>query len=136
MRLETLNIIARNLRTLRTFKAISQVRMATDLGLSKVTYANYENGKSTPDAEFLYKVAITYGIDMNILFEENPNNFLLGISKCEFYDKDAKVFLSYYQKLSAFSRGMLVEYCINLIERDNLISVNRATLEARYKRKK
>ena len=126
MRLETLNIIARNLRTLRTFKAISQVRMATDLGLSKVTYANYENGKSTPDAEFLYKVAITYGIDMN----------LLGISKCEFYDKDAKVFLSYYQKLSAFSRGMLVEYCINLIERDNLISVNSATLEAKYKRKK
>ena len=136
MRIETQKTIARNLRTLRAYKAISQVRMAVDLGLSKDLYASYETGKSAPDAEFLYNVSHIYGIRMSSLFEENPDNFLMAISECEYFDQDALQLMSYYLKLSAFSRGMLMEYCIQLIERDNLIAVNRATFEAKHKKKK
>ena len=135
MRIETLKIIARNLRTLRRSKAISQVRMAVDLGVSKATYSSYELGKSVPDAEFLYDVSVLYGIRMSALFEENEQNFMLALSDTQYYDQDAVLLRKRYEKLSAFSRGMLMEYCCQMIERDKLIAVNRATFEIKHKKR-
>ena len=136
LKLKTQQIIARNLKILRTVKAISQVRMATDLGLTKQQYASYELGDRQPDAEFLYNVSKIYGIRMSALFEENEANFLLATSDSEYYDQDAVLFREQYEKLSAFSRGMLMEYCFQMLERDRLIAVNRATFEMKHKKKK
>ena len=134
MRIETQKIIARNLRTLRTYKGISQVRMAVDLGITKALYSCYELGKSAPDAEFLYDVSRIYGIRMSSLFEENESNFLIAISDCEYYDHDALILRKHYDKLSSFSRGMLIEYCFQMIEREKVIAVNRATFELKHKK--
>lgn len=54
MKLETQMLIAKNIRTLRTSKCISQTDFAKMVGVSRSTYASYELGNRVPDAETLF----------------------------------------------------------------------------------
>lgn len=135
MKLETQMCIARNIRILRTQQAISQVRMAVDLGLTKELFAGYELGKRTPDAEFLYKLALRYNIKMDALFEKDAQVFISLIADKEYADDHLAALIDTYLKLTAFSRGMLLEKSMQLLERDKEIARNRAALQARLQQK-
>jgi len=135
MKLETQMCIARNIRILRAHQAISQVRMAVDLGMTKELFAGYEQGKRTHDAEFLYKLALRYNIKMDALFEKDAQVFMTLIADKEYADDHLATLIDTYLKLTAFSRGMLLEKAMQLLERDKEIARNRAALQARLQQK-
>ena len=131
MKIEKQQIIARNLRDLRTYCAVSQTRFAVDLGLSRVTYSGYETGKITPDAELLYKIALRHGIKVNDLFITDKGLFLSVISGCYYYEDSLATLAETYEKLSAFGKGMLLEKANQLLEQDKIIQKNREALMQR-----
>ena len=131
MKLETQKIVARNLSALRTFCAVSQTRFAVDLGLSRMTYSAYETGKITPDAEILYKISLRHGIKINDLFITDKDQFLSAIAGVYYYDDNLAILAETYEKLSAFSKGMLQEKANHLLEQDKVIQKNREALMAR-----
>ncbi|MBS5335539.1 MAG: helix-turn-helix transcriptional regulator [Anaerovoracaceae bacterium] len=127
MKLETQMLIARNLRTLRTSKCISQAYFAKELGVSRSTYVSYEMGTRVPDAEVLFSIAQFFGLNMNVLFESNQYNFLSHLENCDIYDKELLKLLENYRTLSSFAKGMLLERSVALVEWDKLIEANKAT---------
>ena len=127
MKLETQMLIARNLRTLRTSKCISQAYFAKELGVSRSTYVSYEMGTRVPDAEVLFSIAQFFGLNMNALFESNQYNFLSHLENCDIYDKELLKLLENYRTLSSFAKGMLLERSVALVEWDKLIEANKAT---------
>ena len=126
MKLETQMLIARNLRTLRTSKCISQAYFARELGVSRSTYVSYEMGTRVPDAEVLFSIAQFFGLNMNVLFESNQYNFLSHLENCDIYDKELLKLLENYRTLSSFAKGMLLERSVALVEWDKLIEANKA----------
>ena len=135
MKIETQKIIARNLRLLRAKCAVSQVRMAVDVGLTRLLYAAYESGKTTPDAEVLYKLAQRHGIKMNYFFIENEQDYLTAISGGYYYDDTLALLVQTYDKLSNFAKGMLIERANQLLEQDKIIQKNREALEKKKPKK-
>lgn len=135
MKLETQQCIARNMRMLRTQQGVSQVRMAVDLGLTKAMYASYELGNREPDAEVLYNLALRCNIRMEYFFEKDPNEFLRKIAGKQYADDHMALLVQYYMSLSSFSKGMLIEKCNQLLERDKEIARNREALAARLAKK-
>lgn len=135
MKIETQKLIARNLRLLRASCGVSQVRMAVDVGLTRLLYAAYESGNTAPDTEILYKLAIRNGIKMEYFFIENSEDFLACISGSHYYD-DTLANLAYtFEKLSNFAKGMLIEKANQLLEQDKQIRANREALEKRKPKK-
>ena len=122
MKLETQMLIARNLRTLRTSKCISQAYFAKEIGVSRSTYVSYEMGTR---AEVLFNIAQTFGLDMNVLFESNQYNFLGYLEHCELYDRELLKLLDNYRNLSSFAKGMLLERSVALVEWDKLVEANK-----------
>ena len=131
MKLETQICIAKNIRMLRTLQGVSQVRMAVDLGLSKDNYAGYELGNKEPDAEFLYKLALRCNIKMDAFFEKNEKEFLRMIAQKQYADDHLALLIDHYKDLSSFSKGMLLEKALQLLERDKEIERNRELLKKR-----
>ena len=125
MKLETQMLIARNLRTLRTSKCISQAYFAKEIGVSRSTYVSYEMGTRVPDAEVLFNIAQTFGLDMNVLFESNQYNFLGYLEHCELYDRELLKLLDNYRNLSSFAKGMLLERSVALVDWDKLVEANK-----------
>lgn len=136
MKLETQMLIARNLRTLRTSKCISQAYFAKEIGVSRSTYASYETGTRVPDAEVLFTIAQFFGLDMNVLFESNQYNFLGHLENCDIYDKEMLKLLNNYKSLSSFAKGMLLERSSALVEWDKLIEANKTTASTLLKKSK
>ncbi len=128
MKLETQQIVARNLRILRAHCAVSQTRFAVDLGLSRVTYSGYETGKVTPDPELLYKISQRCGIKMNDLFTVQREDFIAIIEGLYYYDDNLARIAEIYEKLSFFTKGMLTERAIQLYEQQTITEKNKAAL--------
>lgn len=75
MKLETQMLIAKNIRTLRTSKCISQTDFAKMVGVSRSTYASYELGNRVPDAETLFLIAKKFGLNMIYSLNVITTNF-------------------------------------------------------------
>ena len=85
MNMNLQKIIARNLKALRKQSNLTQVQMAESIGLNRSTYITYELGRITPDPEILYRVAVRYGIKIDLLFEEKEEVFMGRIADSKFY---------------------------------------------------
>lgn len=70
-----------NLRLIRTQKNLSQQTVADALGINRVTYTNYENGKREPDMETLKKLAQYFGVSIDFLLNFIPP--VLPEKECE-----------------------------------------------------
>lgn len=133
MNLETQKRISANLKMLRTCKNLSQNKMSEMLGVSRSLYVQYETGRRSLDAEVLYKISNRFGIDMGILFEANPQDFLNQISSSQFCSDELVELIELYRKLSPFTRGMLMEHALYLLDWDRYRKNNNKTLEERKK---
>ncbi|BAK94158.1 helix-turn-helix domain-containing protein [Tetragenococcus halophilus] len=61
-------MFAERLKELRKSKPhLTQTDMAKHLGVAKTTYASYEQGKRTPDAELQHKIADYFGVTLDYL---------------------------------------------------------------------
>jgi len=118
MKVSTQKSIGRNLRTLRTCNNLSQTDMAGAAGLTRSTYVQYELGNRTPDAEALYDVAMHFGLDMKIFFEEDSEKFMGELSFAKGCRDGKDELLANYGKLTPFYKGMLLEKSNQLVEWD------------------
>lgn len=57
--------IARNIRSLREEKKLSQDQLAEKLFVTRQTVSNYETGRSRPDVEMLMRIAEALDVDVN-----------------------------------------------------------------------
>ena len=131
MKLETQMLIAKNIRTLRTSKCISQTDFAKMVGVSRSTYASYELGNRVPDAETLFLIAKKFGLNMNIFFECDHYKFLGYLESCEIFDEELMGLISNYKNLSSFAKAKLIERSVSLMECDRMIMANKAALDSR-----
>ncbi len=129
MKLETQMQVAKNLRTLRTSKCLTQAKIAEMVNITRAMYSSYELGNRTPDAEVLFKIACRFGMSMSAFFEADHYKFLNILSKCELYDDELLELVTNYKSLSSFAKGMLVERAVWLTEWDKIMDSNRKALE-------
>ena len=57
------------LKELRLNMGLTQEELASKLGLSRVNYTRYENGKVNPDYETIIKLADFYDVSLDELFD-------------------------------------------------------------------
>ena len=130
MKLDTQMTIASNLRTLRTSKRLSQAEVAGYADISRSLYTHYELGSRTQDAEVLYIISTQFGIDMTLLFEKDQQKFLSHLASNKNCDAELMELLSLYKQLSPFSKGMLMERALALIDREHSEEENQKTLQS------
>ena len=118
MKLDTQMRIAANPRTLRTSKRLSQAEIASFIGTSRSLYTHYELGNRAQDAEALYIISTHLGIDMTAFFENDPQRFLGYIANHTYQDDELTELNNIYRRLSPFSKGMLIEKAVNLLEKE------------------
>lgn len=61
--------INKKLKELRKSYNLTQEQLAEKLGVSRVNYTRYENGKVRPDYETVIKIADFYDISLDELFD-------------------------------------------------------------------
>ena len=71
--------IAKNIRTLRTAKNLTQDELAEKLFVSRQTVSNYETGRSRPDVEMLAKIAEVLDTDANTVIYGLPEDTGLNV---------------------------------------------------------
>lgn len=65
--------IGKQLLELRTKKKLSQAELAKELGISRVTYANWEIDRRRPELNSLIQLADYYDVSVDYLLErQNP----------------------------------------------------------------
>lgn len=60
-------MLSRNLKYLRRRSKLSQEELSEKLGISRTTYAGYENGKSEPVASLLKKISVFFSVALDDL---------------------------------------------------------------------
>ncbi len=126
-----LKAVSQNLKLLRVIRNISQADMADAVGLTRSGYAQYELGNRVPDAQSLLMIARVFRINMELLFETNPDKFISEISHTLVHGENDELLLENYRLLSPFSKGRLFEFSEKLVEADKLKEENLRALEER-----
>lgn len=67
------------LKVLRKKAAMTQVEIATRIGVDRSTYAKYENGQSEPNFEMTQKLASLFGVTVDFLIGNPPAAGTSGI---------------------------------------------------------
>ena len=116
MKKETINLIAENLKTLRTFKTLSQDEIAEQIGCCRSIYAHYERATRVPDAETLFAIANKFGIEMSAFFEPDHETFVNILASSAALSKNEKRLLGLYNRMSPYHKGSLMERAIVLVE--------------------
>jgi len=67
-----MNTISQNLKIIRESSGFTQQQLADYLGIKRSAYSNYELGDRQIPLAVLEKVSQLLGCELNIFFEENP----------------------------------------------------------------
>lgn len=135
METSTQQCLGYNLRVLRASKNVNQNELAEFIGLTRSSYAQYELGNRTPDAQTLRSIAQFYSVSMELLFEPNLKRFLSELTYSQLSGDNSQMLLDNFNRLSPFSKGRLVEYSEKLLEWDKIREQNLAELEKRRQMK-
>lgn len=65
------NFLAKNLSLLRKLTKMSQSEIEASTGIKRNTWSNWENKKSEPSLENLFKIAAFYNVDIGDLLSKN-----------------------------------------------------------------
>src|SRR5258707_11174936 len=72
-------VIAANLRRLRTARRMSLATLATRADVAKATLANLEQGRGNPTIETLWSLALGLGVAFSDLLEDRRETTILGV---------------------------------------------------------
>lgn len=61
--------LGKKLKELRKIAGLTQEQLSKVIGISRVNYTRYENGKVSPDYDILIKLADYYDITLDELFD-------------------------------------------------------------------
>ena len=75
------DVIAANLRRLRTARRMSLATLATRADVAKATLANLEQGRGNPTIETLWSLALGLGVAFSDLLEDAQKNDIIKIKK-------------------------------------------------------
>ena len=131
MGLSTQQRLGQNLKILRASKDVNQNEMAEYIGLTRSSYAQYELGNRTPDANTLYAIAKFYKISIDLLFEPDLSKFLSEMTYSQIDGDNSQLLIDNFRRLSPFNKGRLVEYSQKLLEWDKIKEQNQKELEKR-----
>ncbi len=122
-----------NLKVLRASKNVNQNQLAEFIGLTRSSYAQYELGNRTPDAQTLRLIAQFYKISMDLFFESDVKRFLSEATYLQMNGDNCQLLMENFKALSPFSKGRLLEYSEKLLEGDRIRQRNMIELEKRRK---
>ncbi|MCL1880598.1 MAG: helix-turn-helix domain-containing protein [Oscillospiraceae bacterium] len=60
------------LKKLRESRDLLQKEVASEIGVSRECYSNYENGKNEPDYQILKKIATYFNVSIDFLLDASP----------------------------------------------------------------
>ena len=68
---EVVNMLAENLALLRNLRGMTQEEVAEVIGISRQSYAKWEQGETIPDIEKCARLAEFYGVSIDSLVQRN-----------------------------------------------------------------
>lgn len=107
----TIRIIGKNIKTLRTILKKSQKDFATDAHISTPTLSSYENGSTLPSLEFLLYIKRAYNISIDLFTSEllTPSEIQQNLSTSPnlyippIIDKYEGTYILYYYSTSSYN---------------------------------
>jgi len=118
MKLETHMRLAANMKLLRVSNGYTQTELARRLQSDRSVLALCESGRRSPDLETVYKLSKLYGIRMETLLECDPVNIVGELDYTKVCENGEKELVETFRRLSAFSKGRLLEKAEDLLAWD------------------
>jgi len=118
MKLETHMRLAANMKLLRVSNGYTQTELARRLQSDRSVLALCESGRRSPDLETVYKLSKLYGIRMETLLECDPVNIVGELAYTKVCENGEKELVETFRRLSAFSKGRLLEKAEDLLAWD------------------
>lgn len=119
MKYETQIRIAESIRYLRSVSGYTQSQVASRLHISRSTYVLLETGKKVPSIDIILDLAELYGISFHDLVRGSLESSNMQPTTYTNKSGNYDTLTSIYSKLSAYSRGALLERAIVLLEQEN-----------------
>ncbi len=119
MKLETYMRLAANMKLLRISNGLTQTELARRLQSDRSVLALYESGRRNPDLEIVYKLSKLYGIQMETLLECDPVNIIGEAVYMKVCENGERELVESFRRLSAFSKGRLLEKAEDLLAWDS-----------------
>ena len=109
-----MNKFKKELKRLREEKGLTQAQLARELGVSRSTIGNYEQGIREPDFESLEAIADYFNVSMSILLDDQTDiEVYLRRRNEHLYD-----YLQRFLKLDAHDKARIEERIDMLLESD------------------
>ena len=112
------NYFSKNLSFLREAAHLSQTEIESRTGIKRNTWSNWENGKSEPSQENLFKIANFFKIDIGELLSKNLSDHKRYDSKFP-KETTSEIELDYQKKP-----------CKDCIAKEEMIALQKQTIKA------
>ena len=103
------------IKELRTERELTQVEVATALGISRQVFANYEKEINYPDPYMLIKIADFFDVSIDYLVGRT-NEFDIIESSSQIKVGIEQELLLYFRKLKTESKNRVIGYVYSLTE--------------------
>ena len=114
------NFLSKNLSLLRKLTRMSQAEIEARTGIKRNTWSNWENKKSEPSLENLFKIAAFYNVDIGDLLSRN-------LSEDE--EIAAQMAENQFQKVTE-AESEEAYLCKNCLVKEEIISLQKQTIKA------
>ena len=109
-----------NIKMLRQINGLSQEALARDIFLARSTYSDYETGKKIPDLQTIDALSAYYNIEFDLLLNHDLSTGLMHRIYIEADETNFSELLNSFQRLSNYSKGLIMERVETLIERESV----------------
>ena len=103
------------LKLLRDEKKITQIRLATELGVSQETISGYEIGKAVPPADMLIKLANALNTSVDYLLERTDIKEFKPLNKSDLSEKEREL-IALFRTLPADKKERAIGLMMGLKE--------------------
>ena len=115
MKLETQMRLSANMKLLRVSNGYTQTELAKRLQSDRSVLALCESGRRSPDLETVYKLSKIYGVRMETMLECDPVNIIGETVYMKVCENGERELIDMFRRLSAFSKGRLLEKAEDLL---------------------
>lgn len=107
----------KRLKQLRETRNMTQIRLAIELGVSQETISGYENGKATPPADMLIKIADILDTSVDYLLERTQDKQFNKFSKSDLTEQELEV-ISNFRKMPQNKKERLIGFMFGLMDKN------------------
>lgn len=107
----------KRLKQLRETRNMTQIRLAIELGVSQETISGYENGKATPPADMLIKIADILDTSVDYLLERTQDKQFNKLTKSDLTEQELEL-ISNFRKMNQNKKERLIGFMLGLIDKN------------------